>query len=270
MVGLDLDGTLLNSEKKLTEYTKRIIQKALEQGCVVLVSTGRPITAVPKEVISIPGMQYAVTTNGAQVLDLKSGKALFTNLIPIDVSKKVLEIFADYDALYEIFVDGRGYAKAECMERLSHYFEKPSSREYMRTTRTPVESVEETLAKFDESLEKIHAIFHDMNERKEAIGRLLQIPEIVVASSAPTDVEINRKGTDKGMGLLRLGEMLGIQREEIMACGDEMNDYKMLQTVGFAVAMGNGVSEIKEIADYITDTNDNDGVAKAIEKFVLK
>ena len=80
---------------------------------------------------------------------------------------------------------------------------------------------------------------------------------------------MNKEGTDKGKALLKLGEMLGISREEIMACGDGMNDYEMLKTVGFAVAMKNACEEIKEIADYVTDSNDEDGVAKAIEKFAL-
>ena len=84
------------------------------------------------------------------------------------------------------------------------------------------------------------------------------------------DLEINVEGADKGTGLLWLGERLGIQREQIMACGDSYNDYEMLKAVGFAVAMENGEDSVKAIADYITDTNDCDGVAKAFEKFVLK
>ena len=76
-------------------------------------------------------------------------------------------------------------------------------------------------------------------------------------------------GVNKGEGLLRLGTLLGIERDEIMACGDGMNDFEMLKAVGFGVAMENAVEKVKQAADYVTDTNENDGVAKAIEKFAL-
>jgi P-type E1-E2 ATPase len=82
-------------------------------------------------------------------------------------------------------------------------------------------------------------------------------------------VEVNAVGADKGLGLLKFGEILGISRDEIMACGDGTNDSSMILAAGVGVAMGNAVDEVKAIADYITLTNDEDGVAKAIEKFVL-
>ena len=93
---------------------------------------------------------------------------------------------------------------------------------------------------------------------------------VEISGSSKRDLDVNAAGANKGIGLVRLGEILGIQREEIMACGDSFNDLEMLQEVGFAVAMGNAEDSLKEVADYITDTNDNHGVAKAIERFVLK
>ena len=84
-----------------------------------------------------------------------------------------------------------------------------------------------------------------------------------------TNLEINAPGVNKGMGLIQLGRLLGIEREEIMACGDGNNDLMMLKEVGFGVAMANGADEVKEVADYITLSNEEDGVAAAIEKFVL-
>ena len=104
----------------------------------------------------------------------------------------------------------------------------------------------------------------------EARRRLEAMPGVVVVNSSSVALEINAEGADKGTGMLWLGEQLGISREEIMACGDSYNDYEMLKAVGWSVAMANGEDSVKKIADYITDTNDNDGVAKAFEKFVLK
>jgi hydroxymethylpyrimidine pyrophosphatase-like HAD family hydrolase len=92
---------------------------------------------------------------------------------------------------------------------------------------------------------------------------------LVATSALGNNVEVNAVGADKGLGLLKLGEILGISRDEIMACGDGTNDSSMILAAGVGVAMGNAVDEVKAIADYITLTNDEDGVAKAIEKFVL-
>ena len=119
-------------------------------------------------------------------------------------------------------------------------------------------------------VDKIRAVFRHTEDREEAMRRLEEMDEGIVTSSSKIDLEVNAKGINKGLGLVWLGEKLGIKREEIMACGDHLNDYEMLKEVGFAVAMGNAMEELKEIADYVTDTNDEDGVAKAIERFVLR
>lgn len=90
-----------------------------------------------------------------------------------------------------------------------------------------------------------------------------------VFKSAPFFLEITHKDVDKGAGLLHLADYLNIKQSETMACGDQGNDYTMIKAAGLGVAMENGIDKVKAIADYVTDTNDNDGVAKAIEKFVL-
>ena len=103
-----------------------------------------------------------------------------------------------------------------------------------------------------------------------AAKQLSDIPGLEVTGAFGNNHEVNAAGTNKGDGLKRLGEIIGIGVEEMMACGDGMNDYEMLRTVGFAVAMENGHADVKAIADYVTVPNDEDGVAKAIERFVLK
>lgn len=270
MIGMDLDGTLLNTDKKLTDYTKNVLAKAIEQGCTVLVATGRPVTAVPKELLEFPGMRYAVTANGARIMDVEKGNTIYENLLSPETAKQVLEVLAEYDDVYEIFIDGKGYTKADCLQRIDHYFEAPSMQEYMLTTRIPVEDVTETMFQYNRPVDKVHGIFHSVKERNDAAKRLEHIPGIVVAGAFANNLEANAAGTNKGIALLKLGEMLGIKQEEIMACGDGMNDYEMLKTVGFGVAMKNADERVKEIADYVTDTNDEDGVAKAIERFVLE
>lgn len=270
MVGLDLDGTLLTSEKKVTDYTKNILEKAIAQGCEVLISTGRPLSAVSKEVFRIEGMRYAVTVNGAKIYDLRKGEVIFEKPVPFDLAVQVMEICCSYDSIAELITEDKIYTNQECLEHLEDYYSHPSMIEYVLTTRTGVSDVKEMLMSTKRPIDKLRAVFRYPEERIEARKRLQEIPGIVIANSSTVDLEINVEGADKGAGLLWLGKELGIQREEIMACGDSYNDYEMLKTVGFAVAMENGEDSVKAIADYITDTNDHDGVAKAFEKFVLK
>lgn len=270
LIALDLDGTLLTSDKKITDYSRKVLEKAMAQGCEVVVASGRPISAIPKELQEFPGMRYMVTANGARIIDLKEGKSLYENLLPVETAAKVLDVFSQYNDLYEIFVDGIGYTHAERLLQIDEYYGNPAMREYMLETRIPVEDVKATLYKYNKPLDKTQGIFDNMDEKKEAEKQLMQIPGLEISGSFGHNHEVNAEGTSKGNGLIKLGEMIGIGVDEMMACGDGMNDYEMLQTVGFAVAMENGHEDLKAIADYITVPNDEDGVAKAIERFVLK
>lgn len=269
MVGLDMDGTLLTSQKTITDYTRDVITKAIEQGCVVLLATGRPVSAIPEHLLHFPGMKYAVTSNGARIFNVETGECIYECLLSIEKAARVLDVFGDYDALQEAFVDGIGYTKKACLDNVEHYVSTAAGADYMRSTRNPVPDVKEKIRELAKPLDKIQGIFAHQEEKAEAERRISEIPDIVITSALGDNLEANAVGADKGLGLLKLGEILGIEREEIMACGDGTNDSSMLIAAGLGVAMGNAQDCVKEIADYITDTNDEDGVAKAIEKFVL-
>ena len=172
--------------------------------------------------------------------------------------------------LTEVFIDDIGYTDASTMAHVEDYVVTPSMVKYMKESRKPVQDVKETLIQKKKGVGTVHAIFRYPEEQDEVRRRLEQIPGVEISGSSKRDMDVNLSGVNKGLGLIRLGELLGIKREEIMACGDSFNDMEMLREVGFAVAMGNAEESLKEIADYITDTNDNHGVAKAIERFVLK
>jgi Cof subfamily protein (haloacid dehalogenase superfamily) len=116
----------------------------------------------------------------------------------------------------------------------------------------------------------MNLLFNDMQERLRAKKELEQLPFVEVSSSLERNLELNRKGGNKGNGLLALAEHLGVAREQIMACGDSDNDYSMIKAAGLGVAMGKGLEEIKKMADKVTLSNDQDGVAYAIEQWVLQ
>ena len=270
MIGLDLDGTLLTDRKEITPRTRRVISRAIEEGVVVLVATGRPWMGVPEELREFSGMRYALTSNGARILDVQEGVVLEEHLLPPDSAKKAMRICGKYDTLQEIYFDGQGYAPAEKMAKVERYHKNPNMWEYMRKTRIPVDDISEFLERENRGLDKVQALFADMEEREAAWRELEREPDLELVGSLRYNIEINAAGVNKGTGLVNLGRLLGIRREEIMACGDGDNDTVMLREAGFGVAMGNAEEQVKEAADHITLTNEKEGVAEAIEKFVLR
>lgn len=269
MIGLDLDGTLLNEKKELLPYTKEVLRRALDKGVVVLIATGRPWMGIPEELRTFPGMRYALTSNGARILDIREGTVLIEQLLSRESAKKALEICGKYDTLQEVYYDGQGYASADKMAHVEKYHHNPNMWEYLRTTRIPVQDIFRLVDEEERELDKVQALFADMNERRLAWDELSRVDGLELVGSLGYNIEVNAAGVNKGTGLVELGKLLGIKREEIMACGDGDNDTVMLREVGFGVAMANAEDQVKAAADYITDSNDNEGAAKAIEKFVL-
>ena len=269
MIGLDLDGTVLTEKKELTERTKDAISKALARGVVVLVATGRPWMGIPEELRKFPGMRYALTSNGARIIDTVEDRVIEEHLLSPQLAQKVLEICGKYDTLQEVYFDGQGYAPADQMAFVERYHRNPSMCEYMRKTRIPVEDIGALVKKENRGLDKVQALFADMDERELAWKELEAVGGLELVGSLRYNIEINAGGVNKGKGLVNLGRMLGISREEIMACGDGDNDIVMLREAGFGVAMANGEEKVKEAADYITLSNEEDGVADVIEKYVL-
>ena len=269
MIGLDLDGTLLNTQKELTANTRRVLAEAIDSGILVLMATGRPFTGIPEELRTFPGIHYALTSNGARVLDTDHNKLLIEQLLPMESAKKALRIFARYDTLSEIYFDGQGYADAAKLDNVGKYHHDPNMWNYVLTTRIAVPDIWDVIAKENRNMDKVQALFADMDEREAAWKELSELEDLELVGSLSYNIEINAAGVNKGTSLVALGEMLGIPRESIMACGDGDNDVHLLREVGFGVAMANAQPQVKEAADYITASNDEDGVARAIEKFAL-
>ena len=228
MIGLDLDGTLLTSDKRLLPFTRQVLTEAIERGILVLMATGRPYTGIPEELRNLPGMRYALTSNGARILDTQTGKVLIEHLLPLKSAKKALEILRKYDTLQEVYFEGQGYAEANKLDQISRYHHNPHMWEYVRSSRKAVPSLPDLIDRENQDMDKVQALFADMGELGQAWKELEQYEDLVLVSSLGYNIEINAVGVDKGTGLMELGELLGIRPEEIMACGDGDNDIQML------------------------------------------
>lgn len=266
LVGLDLDGTLLTCDQRITPRTKRAIQRANQAGCLVIPATGRAVQDIPEEFLQIPGVDWAVTTNGATVVDLTGKNEPLRFWIPTQHWMLAQQLTSDLDVAQDVFVNGHGYTSAELLERVEEWA-PPGLAEYIRKSRRPLPDVAEFAKQFDK-VEKTNLFFSDLAQRQEARRRLEKTGVFAVTSSAPNNLELNAAGVNKGRALLALAQKLGFEARQVMACGDSENDADMLRAVGLSVAMGNASPQIQSLADWVTDTNNQDGVAKALERFV--
>lgn len=269
LVALDLDGTLLNSAKQISSQTMETLQKAADQGVIIVPSTGRSVDGIPDEIVALPFVQYALTLNGAVVVNIRTKEVIYESNFTKEEAMQLWKHLQQYDALSDCAIDGELYMEHQAFDRLSDFGQSPERIALFRRTRKETFSIREMLLREETRVAKMNLLFENPLKRINAKYELEQLPYIEVSSSMEKNLEINKKGGNKGAGLLALAKYLNITKDEIMACGDSDNDYSMIKAAGLGVAMENGLDEIKHIADRITLSNDQDGVAHAIKQWVL-
>mgnify|MGYP003098899564 FL=1 len=266
LIAADMDGTLLDDEKRIPEENLRAFRACAAQGIEIVPATGRTMRGLPDELRNLPGVHYAILTNGAQVVDLAKNEILDSCRIPAEKIMMMARTSSD-EIMYDVYVGGIGYTMPEFYNDVYKYVSSEGLAELVRRTRDTVPDNIAYLKERGQDAEKINMFFRDMDARKRMREELSKLPGILVSSSIPNNLEINAEGADKGGALLRLAARLGIARESTMGFGDGENDLSMIRMAGIGVAMENGHESVKEAADYITKTNNEAGVAKAICHF---
>ncbi len=269
LIALDLDGTLMNQKKEITPRTRAVIREAAQAGILVMPATGRPVTGFPDVLAAMPNCRYALTSNGALVYDLQDKRAVYEDMLSLEHTLAVLDFLKDRDVMVDVYQDGNGYSDRQKLADLDHYTIAKGMREYILRTRIPVDSVRDFVTAKGQPVEKLVIFFHDVGEKPEVERSLSALPFLRTTDASPVNLEVNHSTANKGDSLLRFGAQLGIAREEIMAVGDGRNDRDMIIAAGLGVAMANACDELKEAADVETLSNDEDGVAAAIEKYAL-
>ena len=275
MIGIDLDDTYFDSEKHVPAENSAAVKEALDRGILVLPVTGRPIHAIPEEVLYEIPFPYLIAAGGASAHNLRTGEILFKETMPYDVGYGLARDLHEAGFLINVFADGTGFINKSQRALAMSYTRTEGMREYVRRFRTPVDDIFDIVRAHPEGLEKITAAA----PRDEA-GNMLRtdeafaiiepyLPYIDVMYSPQINIEINGKNARKGEAMVRLAKMLGIAPEEIMAIGDSANDLEMIRTAAFGVAMGNACAELKDEADVVAPGNNEAGVAFAIRKWAL-
>ncbi|MBQ5796957.1 MAG: HAD family hydrolase, partial [Firmicutes bacterium] len=253
LIALDMDGTLLNEHGVLAEESKEALLKAMEQGVHVVIATGRVFSALPQDVVNVPGIEYAITSNGANIIRLEDRETIYSNLIDGSKLDSIMDILEDETIMKEVFYDHQVFAQKSCLEHLEDYgIRTEKSQRYTLTTRQPVDSALELILENRDKLENINLLFGSEERRQEVWKRLDAVEGITACSSMPYNLEIGGATTSKASALDALGEILGVKKEQIMACGDSSNDAAMLRHAGISIAMGNAEDEVKAEAMMVT------------------
>lgn len=270
IIALDLDGTTLNNDKVISERTRKALTAAADKGVNVVIATGRPLAALPQDVFEIDGIRYALTSNGASITDLKENTTFYENCLSPETVEAAVELLKNYDYIIECFVKGEAYIEKWYYDKVAMTGKSFRDVQYILETRRPVDGLYRFMLENSEHIENININFEDISEKPAMKEKLMTLPDATITSSFKHNLEIGGATTSKAEALEKMCELLGVKQSEMMAVGDSPNDIKMLLASGLAVAVGNAEEEVKQVAGYIAPTNHEDGVAVAVEKFVLK
>ena len=269
LIALDLDGTLFNEEGEISREDAAAIREASDRGVTVVISTGRPYCGVPVEEVAPLGVHCALTVNGAAVYTLPDRKLLFDDCMDARTALGVLRDLEPLNLYYDVFIDGDAYSREDRRALLEQTVLPESAKAYIRRTRIYESDLLGRIEREALRVQKVTINFcrqdGALTGREEAERILAAHPEITYVCGGNHNWELNRAGVDKGRGLSRLMELLGIPLSASMACGDSGNDLPLFRTAGVSVAMANAPEEVKRAADFITRSNQEGGVALAIQ-----
>ena len=260
LIAIDMDDTLLNETQQVTERTREAIRRAIDAGVAVTIATGRMFrSALPfaQELgINLPLILY----NGAMIREIHTGKTIFHRPIGTDLAQELADLFRQRDWYLQKYVDDRLYvpkldANAKFYADYARVEAIPLGKKFFEMTEAPTKM----LSMGDTA--ELNVI------RTEVMARYGD--RLYLASSKKRYLEMVDIRVNKGEAVAFLAESLGIAKTEVMAIGDSMNDVDMIEYAGCGVAMGNANATVRAAANFVTASNSEDGVAEAIEKFVL-
>ena len=266
LAAIDLDGTLLNKESNLSDYTKSVLGQARDNQVLFIPSSGRCYRSIYRLVEEIPGIDYIIGSNGCTVTRVKNEEILYDCKIPRDTMYRLYQLLRDHGAFIELYSDNDSYVEKD---RIQVIYDSPfpdSISDSLLATAIPMLSADLLLRTGVMTINKIHAAFADP-ARMQAFEQLLQseFDDIMVAHPSYYNMEIFPLGVNKDEAIRIIAKREGISRDHIIAIGDSQNDLSMIRYAAVGVAVENGMDILKEAADYIVESNDHDGPAKFLE-----
>ena len=268
LVAFDMDGTLLNSKKEIVKDSIHAIQKAVSARKEVILSTGRGPAELTDYICQIPGLRYLDCLSGAMVYDLKEKKIIYSNPLQPEIVKNLLEIAKEEDTMIHFLTNDSIVQKSD-LENMGHYNMSIYKSMFEKITQT-YENIYETYHQNPFPVAKLNIYHTSTDSRRKTEERIKQSGLAVsMVYSEFSSLEVSAQGVNKGTGLKKLCQHLGLSIEETIAVGDADNDTDILKTAGLAVAMGNAKDSIKAIADVVVSDCDHNGCVEVIQNYLL-
>ncbi|VFP78459.1 Sugar phosphatase YidA [Candidatus Erwinia haradaeae] len=264
LIAIDIDGTLLNQKREITLRVQQAVRTVNQRGVAIILATGRPFIGIQrylKELELNRDDQYCITNNGALVQNVVNGESLLEVLLTFDdylyceYLSRVLNVHFQAFSKKEMFTSNKDISKYTVREAWM--------------TGIPLRYCD--VSDMDSNLMFPKLMMIDSSECLDSAVASLPIEvfkQFNIMKSAPCYLEILNKRVNKGFSLSFLAKKMGLNRKEVMAIGDQENDLAMLEYAGTSVAMGNSIDVVKEAAKFVTNSNQEDGVARAIEEFL--
>lgn len=265
LLALDMDGTVLNSDKKISPRTKLAIDNLMKRGVAVVVSTGRNLAELTDYRDDFKAMHYGIVISGGMIYDFFNDKPVKVHAVDEETIYKLIDFGLEERAMIHLHTVSRSVAREEDIQNMAAFgmgiyqsmFDRICDR---------FDDPKQYIHEHPGEVIKVNLYHRDKASRDRNFARIEPL-NLSISYAEAFNLEMSPANITKGSGLVELCEFLNIDLSKSVAIGDADNDREILQTAGLSVAMGNASDEIKRLADFVTLDNDNDGVAFAIEKF---
>ncbi len=265
LIAIDMDGTLLNSGNNVSTRTKEAILKAKEKGVHIVLATGRILKSAVHYSKQLDLKNPIVASNGGIMID-ENSNVIFKNPIDKESIKEIVKLADDEEVYCHLYDESKFYSSQKVQDVLDFYSEGSKN---MKIDLQLFNNIDDILSAEDLNIYKLIFIDDDLEKLQNFRSKISTVDNINISSSWSNNIEAMGLNVSKGQAIKKLAERLDIDLDEIVAIGDSENDLSMLDIAGLSIGMENASDSVKDKVDYITDTNNNDGVAKAIEKFIL-
>lgn len=271
LIALDLDRTTLRSDSSLDPETGEALKAAIQSGLEIVVASGRSYTALPEEVMSIPGIRYAITSNGTEVNRIPGGETARAYSLSEEAVRETEAILEPYreEAAIEVFIDGVPYTGKAHWDDPCRFGCSPAYVPYIQNTRNRIEDIHAFIDAHAAEINALNVACPEPVLREELRKQFRErVPGVKLTCSIPHLTEMINREAGKAAGLKFVCETLGIPRERTVAAGDADNDIDMMRWAGLGVAVANGSPNCLAAADRIIGRNDDNSVAKLIREII--
>ena len=267
LIAFDLDNTLFNDKKEISSETLRVLTKAHNLGIEIVPATGRVWSSVPNTIKNLEFVNYAITLNGAEILDVKAGKIISEALMPVERGITLCRVFDDLGIVYDCLSEGKRFMTNYSYQRIDEISSGQWQADIIRQSALPVDDIYGELRN-TKGIQKMQTYTLDQELRMNLLKSLpIVFPNALFTSSVINNIEINDPKADKGEALKFIAGYLNLPLSATMAFGDGLNDVNMIRSAGIGIAMKNSCEELLTIADHVTTDNNHDGVAEGIKTF---